>query len=68
MAAIDYCLSLNSPWIFLGQARLSAMAAKAGSTVRMHLVRIEFKPFALDKPKIEYGENDEKDDCNNSCC
>jgi carboxymethylenebutenolidase len=32
---IDYFLSLNSPWTHLGAARLEAMAARHGATIRI---------------------------------
>ena len=34
MTTIDYYISLNSPWTFLGSERFIAMTAKAGATVR----------------------------------
>ena len=33
MPVIDYYISLNSPWTYLGSARLAAIAAKHGCTV-----------------------------------
>ncbi len=33
MAVVDYYLSLNSPWTYLGHDRLVAIAARAGATV-----------------------------------
>ncbi|MBB5695181.1 2-hydroxychromene-2-carboxylate isomerase [Muricoccus pecuniae] len=35
---IDYYVSLNSPWTHLGAARLEAMAARHGATLRVHPV------------------------------
>ena len=32
---VDYYLSLNSPWTYLGHDRFMAIAAKAGATVRL---------------------------------
>ena len=32
---VDYYLSLNSPWTYLGHERFIAIAAKAGATVRL---------------------------------
>ena len=34
MTTIDYFISLNSPWTYLGAARFRDMARKAGATVR----------------------------------
>ena len=33
MPVIDYYISLNSPWTYLGSARFAAIAAKHGCTV-----------------------------------
>jgi len=35
---VDYYVSLNSPWTHLGAARLMAVAARHGATVRVHPV------------------------------
>lgn len=35
MAHIDYYASLNSPWAYLGSARIEAMAARHGATLRI---------------------------------
>ncbi len=35
---IDYYVSLNSPWTHLGAARIEALAAKHGATMRIHPV------------------------------
>ncbi|SMF72491.1 2-hydroxychromene-2-carboxylate isomerase [Tistlia consotensis] len=35
MAHIDYYLSLNSPWAYLGAARLRELAARAGASVKV---------------------------------
>lgn len=35
---VDYYASLNSPWTHLGAARLEAMAARHGATLRIHPV------------------------------
>ena len=35
---IDYYASLNSPWTHLGAARIEALAAKHGATLRIHPV------------------------------
>lgn len=35
MAAIDYYLSLNSPWSYLGSPRLRALAAETGAAVKV---------------------------------
>lgn len=35
MAHIDYYVSLNSPWTYLGSARIEAMAAHHGATLRI---------------------------------
>ena len=37
-AHIDYYASLNSPWTHLGAARIEALAAKHGATMRIHPV------------------------------
>lgn len=37
-AQIDYYVSLNSPWTHLGAARLEAMVARHGATLRIHPV------------------------------
>lgn len=37
-AIIDYYVSLNSPWTHLGAARIEAMAARHGATLRIHAV------------------------------
>ncbi|MBX9592888.1 MAG: 2-hydroxychromene-2-carboxylate isomerase [Roseomonas sp.] len=36
MTTIDYYISLNSPWAHLGAARIEALAAKHGATLRVH--------------------------------
>ena len=38
MSAIDYYLSLNSPWTYLGHDRMVAIAARAGASVVPHPV------------------------------
>ena len=35
MAIVDYYMSLNSPWTYLGSARFAAMAKQHGATVRV---------------------------------
>jgi len=35
---VDHYASLNSPWTHLGAARLMAVAARHGATVRVHPV------------------------------
>lgn len=35
MAIIDYFISLNSPWTYLGSGRFTEIAARAGATVRV---------------------------------
>lgn len=35
---IDYYVSLNSPWTHLGAARIEAIAARHGATIRIHPV------------------------------
>lgn len=35
VTAIDYYLSLNSPWAYLGAARLRALAAETGTSVKV---------------------------------
>ena len=35
---IDYYASLNSPWTHLGAARIEALAAKYGASMRIHPV------------------------------
>ena len=35
---IDYYASLNSPWTHLGAARIEALAAKHGASMRIHPV------------------------------
>jgi carboxymethylenebutenolidase len=35
---VDYYVSLNSPWTHLGAARIEAMVAKHGATMRIHPV------------------------------
>ncbi|SFK38413.1 2-hydroxychromene-2-carboxylate isomerase [Falsiroseomonas stagni] len=36
MTTIDYYISLNSPWAHLGAARIEALAAQHGATLRVH--------------------------------
>jgi 2-hydroxychromene-2-carboxylate isomerase len=43
---VDYYLSLNSPWSYLGHERFMAMTAKSGATVRIRPV-----DFSLIFPK-----------------
>ena len=46
MVTVDYYLSLNSPWTYLGHERFMAMADKAGATVNLRPV-----DFSLIFPK-----------------
>ena len=46
MLTVDYYLSLNSPWTYLGHERFMAMAARAGVTVNLRPV-----DFSLIFPK-----------------
>jgi 2-hydroxychromene-2-carboxylate isomerase len=46
MVTVDYYLSLNSPWTWLGHERFMAMATKAGATVNLRPV-----DFSLIFPK-----------------
>lgn len=39
-AAIDYYFALNSPWSYLGSARLGAIARRHGATVRVKPVKL----------------------------